>query len=163
MRSTRWGIFITHLHKEWRVRLHSRKGPTGSYHGQHSFYPPYSACFGACIGKKLFVSSQVLEALKAAFACLQQLFPLLMSDHRLSLLPQENVYASSKKFTSFKKVACDLNLAYTFPIISLHSTSKGEPFFYCIHRLFSRHTLPSNHVCVPATITNAFYPVFWAV
>mmetsp|Transcript_11295 Transcript_11295/g.29411 ORF Transcript_11295/g.29411 Transcript_11295/m.29411 type:complete len:525 (+) Transcript_11295:40-1614(+) len=38
---------------------------------------------------------------------------------------QENVYAASKKFTSFKKVATDLGLAYRFPIVSLHSTSKG--------------------------------------
>eukprot|EP00983_Pelagomonas_calceolata_P093805 1157817-Pelagomonas_calceolata.AAC.6 len=40
-------------------------------------------------------------------------------------LVQENVYAASKKFTSFKKVATDLGLAYRFPIVSLHSTSKG--------------------------------------
>ena len=39
---------------------------------------------------------------------------------------QENVYAEGKKFTSFKKVVRDMGYAEDkFPIVSMHSTSKG--------------------------------------
>jgi len=50
-----------------------------------------------------------------------QLGLLLIADE----VYQDNVYAPSKRFTSFRKVASDLGLLGTFPLASFHSISKG--------------------------------------